>query len=121
LGDYDVLAFYGEKNVVFNIECKDNLPPFCLKDATRLKRTIFGEGDGDKGHFRQINKRKDYLLRNIKKIAESLHWPVDFNHLPKVETIYLTRDTFWWTRFPPIETGVTFLQSAQLSTFIQKL
>ena len=121
LGDYDVLAFCDEKNVVFYIECKDNLPPFCLKDATRLKRTIFGEGDGDEGHFRQINKRKDYLSGNIKKIAESLHWPVDSNHLPKVETIYLTRDTFWWTRFPPIETGVTFLQSAQLSIFIEKL
>ncbi|MFH2075400.1 MAG: hypothetical protein ABIJ57_08655, partial [Pseudomonadota bacterium] len=69
----------------------------------------------------QINKRKDYLLRNIQKIAEGLHWPVDSNHLPKVETIYLTRDTFWWTRFPPIETEVTFLQSAQLSMFIEKL
>ena len=121
LGDYDVLAFYGEKNVVLNIECKDNLPPFCLKDATRLKRTIFGEGDGDEGHFRKINKRKDYLLRNIRKIAESLHWPIDSNHLPKVETIYLTRDTFWWTRFPPIDTGVTFLQSTQLSMFIESL
>jgi hypothetical protein len=121
LGDYDVLAFYGEKNVVLNIECKDNLPPFCLKDATRLKRMIFGEGDGDEGHFRQINKRKDYLSRNIQKIADGLHWPVDSNHLPKVETIYLTRDTFWWTRFPPIDTGVTFLQSTQLSMFIESL
>jgi hypothetical protein len=120
LGDYDVLAFYSEKNVILNIECKDNLPPFCLKDATRLKRTIFGDGD-DEGHFRQINKRRNYLLKNVQKIADGLHWPIDSQNLPRVVTIYLTRDTFWWTRFPPIDTGVTFLQCTQLFMFIEKL
>ncbi len=120
LGDYDVLAFYGEKNVVLNIECKDNLPPHCLKDTMRLKRKIFGDG-GDEGHFRQINKRKDYLLENVQKIADGLHWPIDSQNLPRVETIYLTRDTFWWTRFPPVNTDVTFLKITQLSAFIEKL
>ena len=120
LGDYDVLAFYGEKNVVLNIECKDNLPPFCLKDATRLRRKIFGEAD-DEGHFKHINKRKEYLLRNIQKIANGLNWPIDSNNLPKIETIYLTRNTYWWTRFPPLDTKVTFLQSVQLSIFIENL
>lgn len=120
LGDYDVLGFYSEKNVILNIECKDNLSPHCLKDATRLKRTIFGDGDGE-GHFRQINKRKDYLLKNVHKIAESLHWPIDSSNIPKVETIYLTRDTFWWTRFPPKVTGVTFLQCTQLSMYLEKI
>jgi hypothetical protein len=106
--------------VILNIECKDNLPPFCLKDATRLKRTIFGDGD-DEGHFRQINKRRNYLLKNVQKIADGLHWPIDSQNLPRVVTIYLTRDTFWWTRFPPIDTGVTFLQCTQLFMFIEKL
>lgn len=120
LGDYDVLAFYGEKNVILNIECKDNLPPFCLKDATRLKRKIFGDG-GDEGQFRQINKRKDYLLGNTQKIADGLHWQIDSHDLPRVENIYLTRDAFWWTRFPPKDTEVKFLQCTQLALFIESL
>jgi hypothetical protein len=121
LGDYDVLAFYKEKNTILNIECKDILPPFCLKDAIRLRRTIFGEDNGDEGHFKQINKRRNYLLRNIQKICNGLNWSIDLNNLPKVVTIYLTRETYWWTRFPPKDTGVLFLQSIQLSMFIESL
>jgi hypothetical protein len=121
LGDYDVLAFHAEKNVVLNIECKDNLPPFCLKDAIRLKRRIFGEGNEDEGQFKQINRRKDYLSGNIHKIANGLNWPIDVRNPPRIVTIYLTRNTYWWTRFPPKDTDVEFLQTVQLSTFIEKL
>jgi hypothetical protein len=118
LGDYDVLAFYKEKNTILNIECKDILPPFCLKDATRLKRKIFGEDMADEGHFKQINKRLNYLLENIERIADGLKWPIDPSNLPRVVTIYLTRETYWWTRFPPRDTNVIFLQSNQLMSFI---
>ena len=38
IGDYDVIGFYPEKNVVLNIECKDILCPYCLKDSRRLAR-----------------------------------------------------------------------------------
>ena len=38
LGDYDVLSFHQDKNFILNIECKDILPPYCLKDAKRLTR-----------------------------------------------------------------------------------
>ncbi len=121
LGDYDVLALYCAKNVVINIECKDNLPPFCLKDATRLRRKIFGDGKGYEGHFKYINRRKDYLLANVKKVADGLRWPVDSKNLPRIVTIYLTRNTYWWTRFPPYDTGATFLKISQLSNFIERL
>jgi hypothetical protein len=118
LGDYDVIAFYGRKNIILNIECKDNLPPYCLKDATRLKRKIFGKGNGDEGHFNQINKRKYYLEGNIQKICRGLNWPIDSDNLPKIITIYLTRNTYWWTRFPPKDQDVTFLTAVQLSNFL---
>jgi hypothetical protein len=118
LGDYDVIAFYREKNIILNIECKDNLPPYCLKDATRLKRKIFGEGNGDEGQFNQINKRKNYLGENLQKIITGLKWPFDYSNLPKIVTIYLTRNTYWWTRFPPTNEDIVFLRAVQLSNFI---
>ena len=121
LGDYDVLAFYQDKNIVLNIECKDILPPYCLKDATRLRRKIFGNNSEDEGHFKQIKKRQDYLSENLLSIACILKWPIDFNNPPKIITIYLTRLTYWWTRFPPKDVDTVFLQVDQLSEFIEDL
>jgi len=121
LGDYDVLAFYLKKNTVLNIECKDILPAFCLKDAKRLRETIFGKENKDEGHFRQINKRRDYLLLHLLKIAQALKWPIDVNNLPKIVTIYLTRMTYWWTKFPPKDFKTVFLRVDMLSKFIEDL
>jgi len=71
LGDYDVLGFYLDKNIVFNVECKDILPVFCLKDAKRLREKIFGKDTEDEGHFRQINKRQAYLSDHLLEIAQA--------------------------------------------------
>ena len=121
LGDYDVLAFYPKKNIVLNIECKDILPAFCPKDAKRLRETIFGKENKDEGHFRQINKRRDYLSLLLLEIAQALKWPIDVNNLPKIVTIYLTRITYWWTKFPPKDAKTIFLQVDILSKFIEDL
>ena len=121
LGDYDVLAFYPLKNITFNIECKDILPVYCPKDAKTLRETIFGNDNKDKGHFRQINKRRDYLSLHLLEIAQALKWPVDVNNLPKIVTIYLTRMTYWWTKFPPKDVKTVFLQVDMLSKFIEDL
>lgn len=119
LGDYDVLSFHPEKNIALNIECKDILPIFCPKDAKRLRETIFGKGSKDDGHFRQINKRRDYLSLHLLEIAQALGWHIDVNNLPKIVTIYLTRITYWWTKFPPKDVKAVFLQVDMLSKFIE--
>lgn len=121
LGDYDVLAFYPVKNITFNIECKDILPVYCPKDAKRLRETIFGKDSKDEGHFRQINKRQDYLSLHLLGMAQALKWPIDVNNLPKIITIYLTRITYWWTKFPPKDVKTVFLRVDMLSKFIEDL
>lgn len=82
LGDFDILAFYEAKNVIFNIECKDILPVFCLKDAKRLREKIYGRNSQDEGHFTQINRRQNYLKANIVDIMHLLNWPYDSNAPP---------------------------------------
>ena len=121
LGDYDVLAYYPEKNVVFNVECKDILPVYCLKDAKRLRDKIFGRPGKDEGHFTQINKRKEYLSAHISDIATALDWPVKPEKPPKIITIYLSRRSYWWTHFPPKEIDAKFLLIDLFSDFIQEL
>ncbi len=121
LGDYDVLAFIPEKNVILNIECKDILPAYCLNDAKRLREKIFGRHGKDRGHFEQIEKRQSYLTEEILSIAKDLSWPISVDALPKIVTIYLTRLTYWWTRFPPREVSALFLQVDMLAQFIREL
>lgn len=121
LGDYDVLAFSPGKNIILNIECKDILPAFCPKDAKRLRETIFGKDNNDEGHFRQINKRRDYLSLHLLEIAQALKWPIDVNNLPKIVTIYLTRMTYWWTKFPAKDVKAVFVQVDMLSKLIESL
>jgi hypothetical protein len=121
LGDYDVLAFCPDRKVVLNIECKDLLPVHCLKDAKRLRETIFGKPGMDNGHFEQINKRRDYLQMHLFEIANALGWPMESKAHPRVETIYVSRLTYWWTRFPPKDFGAVFLRIDFLSDYIQNL
>lgn len=121
LGDYDILSYYSEKNIMFNIECKDILPPFCLKDAKRLREKIFGIPLKSEGQFRQINKRKDYLITHAFDIAEDLKWPLDANDRPEILTIYISRRSYWWTSFPPKGIEASFVRIDMLSEFMQNI
>ncbi len=121
LGDFDILAYLSEKNVILNIECKDILPVFCLKDAKRLREKIFGRPGKDQGHFEHIDRRQKYLTENVRQIAKDLSWPLAGDAVPKIVTIYLTRLTYWWTRFPPREINASFLRVDMLANFIQDL
>jgi len=121
LGDYDVIAFYPEKNVILNVECKDILPVYCLKDAKGLRETIFGHPGRDKGHFTQIDKREGYLSAYLPDIARALGWPLDPSQLPEIITIYLSRRSYWWTHFPPYNVTAKFLRIDLLSDFIEHI
>jgi len=121
LGDYDVLAFLSKKNVILNIECKDITPASCLKDAKTLREKIFGEQGKKDGHFRQINRRQKYLMENLKNIATTLSWPVDLTKPPKIIPLYVSRISYWWTKYPPVEVDSIFLRIDLLSNYIENL
>lgn len=121
LGDYDVLAYHPKINTIFNIECK-NLPPvFCLKDSKSLRETIFGEPGKDEGHFRQIKKRQSYLEKNWSSIGKVLQWPLKSLEPPKIISLYVTPKNYWWTRYPPENVQTTFVEVKLLSSFIGSL
>jgi hypothetical protein len=121
LGDYDVLAYMLSCNSIVNIECKDILPPYCLKDAKRLKGKIFGRDDNDRGFFEKIIPRRSYLLGNLASISANLNWPINTINPPEVVDVFLSRRLYWWTSFPPKHFETKFLRVDQLSSYLSEL
>lgn len=121
LGDYDILSFYPERNVVLNIEDKDILPAFCLKDTKRIREKIFGRSDKDQCYLEKVEKREAYLKNNLVKISKALNFSINPNDLPKVISLFVSRQSYWWTRFPPRSTKVKFLRIDLLFNFLENL
>ena len=40
---------------------------------------------------------------------------------PKIVSVFVTKISFWWTKYPPVETSVNFVETRMLDDFIKKL
>lgn len=121
LGDFDILAFISEKNIILNIECKHHSLPFCLKDTKRYREKIFGREGKSEGDIRMIQRRHKYLSENIMKISNGLKWPISKDKLPGIISIHLSQEMLPWTMFPPESVNIVFLTTGLLSDFIERL
>jgi hypothetical protein len=121
LGDFDVLTFLKDANVLLIVECKDISPPFCAKDSKRLRETIFGADETDLGHFEQILRRQDYLRHHIQVTMDILKWPIDDQNWPKVMTYYVSRRSYWWTKFPYKQVEAKFCRVDLLAAEIESI
>lgn len=122
LGDYDVLAYLPEHNVLLNVECKDILPAFCMKDDRRIRRKFFGERNSpDKGFLGKVEKREAYLDKNTQAVLKVLGWTSTHAEAPKVISMFVLKRAYWWTRFPPVETNVKFVVLNRLRDFLAGL
>lgn len=124
IGDYDVLAYFLDRNVFINIESKIIDPAFCLKDTKRIREKIFGriasDGTFEKGYLHKVEKRAEYLKSKSLFILERLKWNIPKSS-PTVVSLFVTQLGYWWTRFPPVETEVQFVESRLLDDFIRNL
>jgi len=119
LGDYDVLAFIKQKNLILNIECKHLNQVFCLKDARSLREDIFGKGE-DRGYIEKIIKRESYLKNESEKIMEIMNWPIDKN-LPEIISLFVSKNLYWWAINPPYSTNIKFVTMNSLEKYISSL
>jgi len=119
LGDYDVLAFLKQKNLILNIECKHLNQVFCLKDAKSLREDIFGRGE-DKGYIEKIIKRENYLKNESEKIIKIMKWPFDKN-LPEIISLFVSKNLYWWAINPPYTTNIKFVTIDSLGKYISNL
>ena len=124
MGDYDVIAYLKDKNILLNIECKIIDPPHSNKDSGRMQRRIYGEkrtdGSFKKGDLQRVEERATYLTTNGQKLIASLGW-TSTAIPPKVISIFVTKMGFWWTKFPPIDTEIKFVEIRLLDNFLKNL
>ena len=120
LGDYDVLAYIRERNLILYLECKDLLQAHCLKDARRVRDSLFGR-EGTPGSLQRALRRQEYLQNNLRNVLRDLSWPVSAWKKVRVRTCFVLRTHHWWTMFPPVETDVTFVRVDCLEELIRKI
>ena len=120
IGDYDVLAFWPQMNRWLVIECKNNHPAFCLKDARRLRDRIFGAGN-DRAQFAKIERRRAFLEENYPKLRTLLAWPAPPAKIGVCfSEVYVSRDVYWWMRNPPYHVPTQFVRVDVLDRWLRQ-
>ncbi len=69
VGDFDILAYWPQEGRWLVGECKYNQPPFCLKDARRLRERIFRNPSLIVVEFTKIEGRKGVPLSKHGPVA----------------------------------------------------
>jgi len=120
VGDFDVLAYWPETNSWINVECKYNQPPFCLKDARRLRERIFGTSTDDLGQLGKIERRKTFLCNHADRLRTLLGWPSPAVKCgPVFLEVYVARDIYWWMRNPPYQVTSHFVRVDGLDAWLR--
>jgi hypothetical protein len=118
VGDYDVLAYWPDKNLWLTIECKYMQPPFCIKDSRRVRDRMFEPSKG-KSHLCKIRKRRDFLMTNVELMRTLLKWPApSISNDIDIKELYVSRYTYWWMFAPPYPVPTEFVQIDLLEAWI---
>lgn len=120
VGDFDVLAYWPDANLLVTVECKYNLPPYTIKDGRRLRDKIFGKKEDDRGgQMSRILGRRQFLEKNRSRMIELLKWP-NSGSKPVVNVeLYVSRDVFYWMIHPPFPVPTQFVRVDTLDSWIR--
>lgn len=123
IGDVDVFALTSDRRLLLNIESKVIDQAYANKDIKRISEKIFGrttsKGEFEKGYVQRVEAREEFLKVSGKPLAESIWGRVAED--VRVVSIFVTPNSFWWTKFPPVKTDVNFVELSLLEDFIRSL
>jgi len=123
IGDVDILAFLEAENVILNIESKIIDQAYCNKDLKRIAEKIFGrtksDGSLEWGYLQYVERRAKLLDENGEEMIERC-WNIK-PRKPKVISLFVTHSAYWWTKYPPIQSGIKFIEVQLLEDLISSL
>jgi hypothetical protein len=97
---------------------------FCNKDLKRLSEKIFGriktsDGAFKDGYLQKVEKRANLLKSEGEEMVKKV-WQQSVNNL-RIISIFVTPESYWWTKYPPIETDVYFVELRLLEDFLNSM
>lgn len=121
VGDFDVLAYWPDRNLWLAVECKYNQPPFCLKDARRLRDRVFGN-ESNRAQFAKIERRLTFMNVHADRLRALLKWPTaEGAGAPTIRAIYVSRDIYWSLMYPPYPVPAEFVRIDALDGWLRML
>lgn len=119
VGDFDVLAYWPDHNLLVAIECKYNQPAYTMKDGRRIRDKIFGRKEDDKGQIGKVLRRGAFLEQHRTRILELLRWPKPAIAPQRYVELYVSRDIYYWMVHPPYPVPTHFVRISTLDSWLK--
>lgn len=119
LGDYDILAYLQDENILLNIECKHHLPAYCAKDARKYLDKMYEKDKNGLSAIDRVLNREQYAIDNYKSILKILN--VTCKTVPKIISIYVTKIRTYYIMFPKDKTNIKMLSINDLDHYINSI
>jgi len=119
VGDYDVLAYWPDHNLMVAVECKYNQPAYTMKDGRRLRDLIFGRKEGDKGQIGKVLRRSAFMERHRTRLLELLGWPQPATAPERYVDLYVSRGIYYWMVHPPYPVPTHFVTISTLDSWLK--
>jgi hypothetical protein len=118
VGDFDILAYWPQHNLLVGVECKYNQPTYTVKDGRRLRERIFGRSEEDKGQIGKVLRRRAFVDKNRERMLELLKWPKATSVQERYVELYVSRDTYYWMVHPPYPVPTQFVRISGLDSWL---
>lgn len=119
VGDFDVLAYWPDHDLLVAVECKYNQPTYTMKDGRRIRDKIFGRKEDDKGQIGKVLRRGDFLEQHRSRMLELLGWPKPTNVQIRYVELYVSRDIYYWMVHPPYPVPTHFVRVSTLDSWLK--
>ena len=108
------------------IECKNINPPYSVRDSYTVHQRLFGDPTKTKfkdrfGEVGMAERREQFLKNNKLQVLNNLWSNLNINEEIKTIYLFVSKEMFWWTKYPPRETDIIFLRIDELDEFISSL
>lgn len=119
VGDFDVLAYWPDHNLLVAVECKYNRPAYTMKDGRRTRDKIFGRSEDDKGQIGKVLRRGSFLEQHRTRMLELLGWPKPVDGPERYVELYVSRDIYYWMINPPYPVPTHFVRISTLDSWLK--
>ncbi|MEL4177997.1 hypothetical protein [Roseateles sp. PN1] len=119
VGDFDVLAYWPDHNLLVAVECKYNQPAYTMKDGRRIRDKIFGRKEDDKGQIGKVLRRGAFLGQHRTRMQELLGWPKPAKVPERYVELYVSRDIYYWMVHPPYLVPTHFVRISTLDSWLK--